>query len=389
MPVDNLKQAKELMEKFTERTGLAPGRDRTGRYLWTDAFALCNLLELGRLSGETHHIEQAWDLVHQVHFVLGRHREDDSRHGWISGLDEEQGWRHPTRGGLRIGKRLLERDPGEPLDEREEIERDGQYYHYLTKWMHGLDQLSRSTGEPEPLRWAVEMAKAVHRAFTYRPSPGEPKRMYWKMSLDLSRPLVPFMGQHDPLDGLIATLQLQANPKRHQLPEELELGEEVEELAEMCSNLGLITQDPLGIGGLLCQACLAVQLQVSRQCGREDLPGALLEASAMGLKALMHSDQFKLEPQHRLAFRELGLSIGLHGIPRINKLMEERPETFTARTRLKELVEGFLPVAPLAERIEEFWLQRGNQETASWRQHEAINTAMLATSLVPDGFLML
>lgn len=34
--------------------------------------------------------------------------------------------------------------------------------------------------------------------------------MYWKMSIDLSSPLVPSMGQHDPLDGLITYLQLQA-----------------------------------------------------------------------------------------------------------------------------------------------------------------------------------
>ncbi len=27
--------------------------------------------------------------------------------------------------------------------------------------------------------------------------------MYWKMSIDLTRPLVSSMGQHDPLDGFI------------------------------------------------------------------------------------------------------------------------------------------------------------------------------------------
>jgi hypothetical protein len=33
--------------------------------------------------------------------------------------------------------------------------------------------------------------------------------MVWKMSTDLSRPLVASMGQHDPLDGLITCVQLE------------------------------------------------------------------------------------------------------------------------------------------------------------------------------------
>jgi hypothetical protein len=34
--------------------------------------------------------------------------------------------------------------------------------------------------------------------------------MCWKMSIDLSRPLVPSMGQHDPHDGYIIYSQLQS-----------------------------------------------------------------------------------------------------------------------------------------------------------------------------------
>lgn len=60
-------------------------------------------------------------LVDQVHQVLGRHRNDDSRTGRIGGLDEELGEAHPTRGGLRIGKRLPERRTDEP-DEPDDAE---------------------------------------------------------------------------------------------------------------------------------------------------------------------------------------------------------------------------------------------------------------------------
>ncbi len=91
--------------------------------------------------------------------------------GWISGLAEREGEAHPTRGGLRIGKPLPERAPGEPFDERLEWDRDGQYFHYLTKWMHALDQVARATGQPMFNVWARELAHAAHRAFTYAATP--------------------------------------------------------------------------------------------------------------------------------------------------------------------------------------------------------------------------
>ena len=144
----------------------------------------------------------ARELVDQVHHILGRHRDDDPRRGWISGLSEEEGERHPTRGGLRIGKTLNEREPNEPPDSQLEWDRDGQYFHYLTKWMHALYRMGQETGESRYQRWAVELAATAHHAFTCEVYPGGPKRMVWKMSIDLSRPLVSSMGQHDPLDGL-------------------------------------------------------------------------------------------------------------------------------------------------------------------------------------------
>ena len=84
--------------------------------------------------------------------MLGRYREDDARHGWISGLDEENGPLHPTIGGLRIGKPLKERQNAERFDERLEWDRDGQYFHYLTKWMHALSQIAVSLKTSRSMR---------------------------------------------------------------------------------------------------------------------------------------------------------------------------------------------------------------------------------------------
>jgi hypothetical protein len=43
---------------------------------------------------------------------------------------------------------------------------------------------------------------------------------------------------------------------------------------------------------------------------------------------------------------------------------------------------------PRRGRIEEFWLNAGNQRSATWTGHRDINMVTLATSLAPDGFLL-
>ena len=154
---------------------------------------------------------------------------------------------------MRIGKQLKERKATEPLNERLEWDRDGQYFHYLTKWMHALNRVTRATGEFTYNRWAVELARVAHARFVYAPSAGRQKRMYWKMSTDLSYPLVQSMGLHDPLDGLITYTQLAATAAGD--PEgPADLGTEIADMAGMCKGRSWVTDDPLGIGGLLSDA---------------------------------------------------------------------------------------------------------------------------------------
>lgn len=73
-----LRLAHHLMDEFARDTGLE-GEAPPRRYLWTDAFAVCNFLGLHRQSGEGRELDRALRLVDQVHHVLGRHRPDDSR----------------------------------------------------------------------------------------------------------------------------------------------------------------------------------------------------------------------------------------------------------------------------------------------------------------------
>src|SRR5512141_2256506 len=113
------------MLDFAKRTGLDPVGERPRRYLWTDAFAVCNFLELHRRTDDQRYRELAIRLVDQVHTTLGRHRGGGRRSGWISGLEEGEGAKHPTVGGLRIGKKLNERGRDEPPDPDLEWEQDG------------------------------------------------------------------------------------------------------------------------------------------------------------------------------------------------------------------------------------------------------------------------
>jgi hypothetical protein len=97
---DTFAVVEKIMLDFARRTGLSPAACPPRRYLWTDAFTVCTFLELSRQSSDDTHKTLA--LVDQVHATLGRHRPDDSRSGWISGLAETAGRSHPTAGFLRI-----------------------------------------------------------------------------------------------------------------------------------------------------------------------------------------------------------------------------------------------------------------------------------------------
>ena len=154
-------QATALMTAFAERTGLTGGTPPV-RYLWTDAFAVCNFVGLERIWKDGKFLNLGRRLIEQVHETLGRHRSDDARSGWISGLPDDEGKLHPTRGGLRIGKRLPERRPKEPFDEYLEWEREGQYFHYLTQWAHALDVMARQTKAPQYAEWAKELVEAAY-----------------------------------------------------------------------------------------------------------------------------------------------------------------------------------------------------------------------------------
>jgi hypothetical protein len=372
--------AAQLMMQFAARTGLSPPAEVQTRYLWTDAFAVCNFLELFDRTGEQKYRRHATELIDAVHRVLGRFRADDVRAGWISGLDEQSGGSHPTMGGLRIGKPRKERSPREPLNERLEWDRDGQYFHYLTKWIHALCEAAFTTGDEDYARWAVELAEAAFKGFARRSRSGEVTGVYWKMSTDLSRPLVPATGLHDALDGFITFEEA-----RHAIARTsaTALDPAIESLFALCQHAGWTTEDALGLGGLLFDACRLSQLGRGR--GRDlRLLQDILDNCRDSFSMLLPGRYFNRPAAHRLAFRELGLAIGLRALPIMAELVGKDSGVPSA---LASSIQLLLRHDRLYDEIVTFWLTHAQHPDEQWQEHRNINEVMLATALIPGRFL--
>jgi hypothetical protein len=195
-------------------------------------------------------------------------------------------------------------------------------------------------------------------------------------------------GQHDPLDGFITYNQLQmCRPGGSDAAEYPDLSGEIADMALIMKNRSWVTDDPLGIGGLLCDACKTAQMIVRGHFEQHDLLETVLGSSLLGLESFARMNSLRAPAEYRLAFRELGLSIGLRAAKRLHGLVEENPDLFEERRTMNRYVEMLLRYTELIDAIEGFWLEPHNSEVMSWIEHRDINMVMLATSLAPDGFL--
>lgn len=111
-----------LMAGFAARTGLAPEGDGP-RHLWTDAWAVANLLGLARDTGDTGDRDLALALVDRVRAGGAEPAEEDVGIALLSGCAR-------------------------------------------AKWMHALDLVARETGDLRYGTWARELADVAHRART-------------------------------------------------------------------------------------------------------------------------------------------------------------------------------------------------------------------------------
>ncbi len=356
------RDARALLNRFAAATGLE-GDAQPRRYLWTDAFAVCTWVGLGE-------VERAMALVDAVHWTLGRHRDDDPREGWLSGLSEEEGARRPTAGGLRIGKPLPERGPDQPHRSRLEWDRDGQYFHYLTRWIRALVRLADATGDERYVEWATELGRVAWERFSHGTG-AEPSLLYWKMSIDLSRPLVESMGQHDPLDGYVVLSEVAARGGTG-------LDPVLRSLAGMGQGADWSTGDPLGAGSLMTGALVLSRLP-GDDPGRRQILSRVLNAAARSIPRVDVPGALGQPLTGRLPFRELGLAIGLAAITRLPDEIEATVDP--------DALAALRAAGPEWRSVVGFWRDTAHQRGPNWFDHDAINTVMLAAALAPEGYL--
>ena len=108
-----------------------------------------------------------------------------------------------------------------------------------------------------------------------------------------------------------------------------------------------------------------------------NLPALMLDASLQGLAYYAGTDPLRLPADYRLAFRELGLAIGLSAVEKLKELMSDATEC-GGRLGLNGRADDLLRYVPLGEDIRNFWLDPANREAGSWTEHREINMVMLA-----------
>jgi hypothetical protein len=209
------------------------------------------------------------------------------------------------------------------------------------------------------------------------------------MSTDLSRPLVAAVGLHDALDGFITFHEAQHAATRMQIgPEVADLGQAIASLSVLCRHMDWTTDDPLGLGGLLFDACRLCQLTGAEpELEVADLLEEIVDGCRRSLNAILGGRSLSRPAFQRLAFRELGLAIGLRALPVIADVMNQHTMRSRIRPSFKRTVNLLLSYHDLSESIIGEWLPHAQQPDESWNAHQAINDVMLATALIPGIFL--
>jgi hypothetical protein len=155
----------------------------------------------------------------------------------------------------------------------------------------------------------------------------------------------------------------------------------IESLSALCQDRDWMTDDPLGLGGLLFDAARLCQLLGNEQFDDARLLEDILGACRDGLTSLL-AGRYLIQPvSYRLAFRELGLAIGLKALPIISDAMKKN------NGPLQRIVDQLSRYESLSGEIERVWLPHAQNQDQIWQSHQDINEVMLATALIPETFL--
>jgi hypothetical protein len=188
------------------------------------------------------------------------------------------------------------------------------------------------------------------------------------------------MGQHDPLDGFVTCAEVEAVSGA-------DLEYERDDLAALLRTAALATDEPLGTGGLLFDAVRIAELAATPRFSGAGLLGPVLAAARGGVAAFERAGTLQYPAEYRLAFRELGLALGLRGAGRLRTAIEAAPAAYVDPDALLGHVRELEGAARIADAIEGFWLDERHRAVPTWTDHREINEVTLAACLAPDGFL--
>jgi hypothetical protein len=255
--------------------------------------------------------------------------------------------------------------------------------------MHALSQIALIANKSKYAQWAGELALAAFQGFGHRSaSGGGLVGIYWKMSTDLSRPLISAMGLHDVVDGFITFREVQNAMANMSVASGMsDIPAAIESLSPLCQRKDWATDDPLGLGGLLFDACRLCQLFNPNGHADSDLLETLLDGCSYGLTSFVRALRLAKSVSNRLAFRELGLAIGLKAVSAIAHGMTERGSYFENRGDLRRALNLLQRHELIGDEIIGEWLPHAEQQDKSWRTHQDINEVMLTTALIPNTFL--
>ena len=154
----------------------------------------------------------------------------------------------------------------------------------------------------------------------------------------------------------------------------------------VCTSLGLHEETGddrwRGLGGLLALAWWTAWLG-DRGRGDPELLEILLRDAAAGLSDFVRTAELDALAGWRLAFRELGLAVGLSAAERLAAAAGEGGEGSVPAGPADSLRDYL----PLRREIEEYWLREEHRQASTWREHRDISRVALVTSLAPGGYL--
>ena len=95
----------------------------------------------------------------------------------------------------------------------------------------------------------------------------------------------------------------------------------------------------------------------------------MLEDIECGLVSYLRTDTLLQPAINRLAFRELGLSIGLHALDIIKSILNDNQDKFKYQKNIKECLNKLSQFRNLADEIEAYWLDSKHTSTRTWKEH--------------------